>query len=162
MRIVLTLILFFQIGFLSAQQTQSELIIGTWRFERECDLRTEEEKSEFIEVPWCPPVTENGTGYADRIFKANNEFEFYLTKTDSDFGNYKLYKNKLTIERRLEKEQAENKPKAIEWSLKRNLIEKKRDGYYYFKLQELTVKSITENQIEFGTEKHYTIWKRIK
>jgi len=159
---LLTLILVFQIGILSAQNTQSELIIGTWRFEKEYDLRTENEKSEFGEVPWCPPETENGTGFADRIFKTNNEFEFYLTKTDSDFGFFQIKKGKLIIERRISKEQQEQKPEVIKWHLKRNLIEKKADGFYYYKPLELDLKSVSDNQIEFGTEKHYTIWKRIK
>ena len=151
-----------QIGILVAQKTQSELIIGTWRFEKECDLRTDIEKSELVEVPWCPPETENGTGYADRIFKESKEFEFYLTKTDSDFGLYQINDYKLIIERRISKEQAEQKPDVINWHLKRNLIEKKADGFYYYKPLELNLKSVTENRIEFGTEKHYTIWKRIK
>ena len=160
--ILLTIMFIFQIGTLIAQKTQSELIIGTWRFEKECDLRTEKEKPEFIEIPWCPPETENGTGYADRIFRENNEFEFYLTKTDSDFGLYQIKDGKLTIERRISKERAEQKPDVIKWYLKRKLIEKKADGFYYYKPLELNLKSVAENLIEFGTEKHYTIWKRIK
>ena len=80
-KILLTIILTFQIGLLVAQKTQSELIIGTWRFEKECDLRTEKEKSEFVEVDIVPIETENGTGYADRTFKVNNEFNFISTLT---------------------------------------------------------------------------------
>ena len=159
---LLILILISQIGVLSAQNPSSELIIGTWRFEKVCDLRTEKEKTEFEEIPWCPPVTENGTGYADRIFKKNNEFEFYLTKTESDFGLYQIKNGKLIIELRIPKEQAEQKPDVIKWHLKRQLIEKKADGLYYYKPLDLNLKSVSEKQIVFGNDKVYTIWKRIK
>lgn len=161
-KILLTYILIFKIGVLSAQNASSELIVGTWRFEKICDLRTEEEKNEFDEIPWCPPDTENGTGYADRIFKNNNEFEFYLTKTVSDFGLYQIKGGKLIIERRISEEQAKQNPEGMKRGLKRNLIEKKEDGYYYYRPYELDLKSVSENQIEFGTEKHYTVWKRIE
>lgn len=161
-KILLTIILTFQIGLLVAQKTQSELIIGTWRFEKECDLRTEKEKSEFVEVDIDPIETENGTGYADKTFKVNNEFEFYFNSNHTDKGTYRIENNKLIIERRISKEKAESRKKAVEWHLKRNLMKKKKDGFYYFKPLELDLKSVSENRIEFGTEKRYTIWKRIK
>ncbi|MDA9334718.1 hypothetical protein N9Q89_00990 [Flavobacteriaceae bacterium] len=41
-------------------------------------------------------------------------------------------------------------------------MKKKKDGFYYFKPFELDLKSVSGSQIEFGTEKRYTIWKRIK
>ena len=159
---LLTIILIFQIGILVAQKTQSELIIGTWRFEKECDLRTEKEKSEFAKMSWCPPVTDNGTGYADRTFSADGEFVFYYNSNHTDFGIYQIKDNQLIIQRRLLKEQAESKKEEIKWHLKRKLIEKKDDGFYYLPPLKLDLKSVTENQIEFGTDKHYTIWKRIQ
>ena len=161
-KILLTIILAFQIGILVAQKTQSELIIGTWRFEKECDLRTDKEKSEFVEPVIDPVETENGTGYADRTFKEYGEFEFYYNSNHKDIGTYRIDNSKLIIERRLSKEKAESRKEAVEWHLKRNLIEKKKDGFYYFKPLELDLKSVSENRIEFGTEKRYTIWKRIK
>ncbi|MFD2697798.1 DUF1878 family protein [Mesonia sediminis] len=161
-KILLTLILTFQIGILVAQKNQSELIIGTWRFEKECDLRTDKEKSEFVKPDIDPIETENGTGYADRTFKENGEFEFYYNLNYTDIGTYRIENNKLIIERRLSKEKAESRKEAVEWHLKRNLMEKKNDGFYYFKPLELDLKSVSEKRIEFGTEKRYTIWKRIK
>lgn len=162
MKILLKFILILQIGVLSAQQTQSEMILGTWRFDEECDFRTEQEKSEYVEVTVTPIVTENGTGYPDRKFKRNGEFEFYYNSNHTDFGKYELKKNKLIIIRRISKETAESKKKVVEWTLERNLMEKKEDGFYYFKPQDLELKLLTENQIEFGTEKHYTIWRQLK
>ncbi|WP_132704218.1 hypothetical protein [Winogradskyella wandonensis] len=159
---LLTIILIFQIGILVAQKTQSEFIIGTWRFEKECDFRTEKEKSEFIDVAIDPIETENGTGYADRTFKENGEFEFYYNSNHIDIGAYRIKNDKLIIERRLSKEKAESRKEAVEWHLKRNLMKKKNDGFYYFKPLELDLKSVSENRIELGTEKYYTIWKRIK
>ncbi len=64
--------------------------------------------------------------------------------------------------RRLSKEKAESGKEAVEWHLKRNLMKKKKDGFYYFKPFELDLKSVSGSQIEFGTEKRYTIWNRIK
>ena len=161
-KILLTLILTFQIGILVAQKNQSELIIGTWRFEKECDLRTDKEKSEFVEPDIDPIETENGTGYADRTFKENGEFEFYYNLNYTDIGTYRIENNKLIIERRLSKEKAESRKEAVEWHLKRNLMEKKNDGFYYFKPLELDLKSVSEKRIEFGSGKRHTIWKRIK
>ena len=161
-KILLTIILAFQIGILVAQKTQSELIIGTWRFEKECDLRTDKEKSKFVNVAIDPIETENGTGYADRTFKENGEFKFYYNSNHTDIGTYRIENDKLIIERRLSKQKAESRKEAVEWYLKRNLMEKKKDGFYYFKPLELDLKSVFENRIEFGTEKLYTIWKRIK
>ena len=161
-KILLTIILTFQIGILVAQKTQSELMIGTWRFEKECDLRTDKEKSEFVEPTIDPIETENGTGYADRTFKENGEFEFYYNSNHTDIGIYRIENDKLIIERRLSKEKAESRKEAVKWYLKRNLMTKKKDGFYYFKPLELDLKSVSENRIEFGTEKRYTIWKRIK
>jgi len=156
------MLLTFQIGILIAQKTQSELIIGTWRFEKECDLRTDKEKSEFVEPDIDPIETENGTGYADRTFKENGEFEFYYNSNHTDIGTYRIENNTLIIERRLSKEKAESEKEAVEWHLKRNLMKKKKDGFYYFKPFELDLKSVSGSQIEFGTEKRYTIWNRIK
>jgi hypothetical protein len=161
-KILLTLILVFQIGILIAQNTQTDLIVGTWRFEKECDLRTEQERSEYVEPMIDPIETDNGTGYADRTFKSNSEFEFYYNSNHTDIGTYRIENNKLIIERRLSKEKAESRKEAVEWHLKRNLMKKKKDGFYYFKALELDLKSVSENRIEFGTEKRYTIWKRIK
>lgn len=161
-KILLTIILTSQIGILVAQKTQSELIIGTWRFEKECDLRTEKEKSEFVEPDVDPIETENGTGYADRTFKGDGKFEFYYNSNQSYNGTYRIKNDKLIFERRLSKEKAESRKEAVEWHLKRNLMKKKKDGFYYFKPFELDLKSVSENRIEFGTEKRYTIWKRIK
>ena len=138
------------------------MIIGTWRFEKAFDLRTEEEKSKYEEIHINPKETENGTGYADRIFKINNEFEYYFTKNDSDFGKFMIKKNKVIIERRLLKEQAENSPMLLKRLIERKLIKKKDDGFYYFKPLELDLKYLSKNHIEFGTEKEYSIWKRIK
>ena len=161
-KILLTIILTFQIGVLIAQKTQSELTIGTWRFEKECDLRTDKEKSEFVEPEIDPIETENGTGYPDRTFKENGEFEFYYNSNHTDIGKYRVKNNKLIIERRLSKEKAESRKEAVDWHLKRNLMIKKDDGFYYFKPLKFDLKSVSENRIEFGTEKYYTIWKRIK
>jgi hypothetical protein len=159
-KILLIGILILQFGIVSSQETQAEMIIGTWRFEMECDFRPEKEKYTEPKINYFE--TENGSHYADRIFKSNNSFEWYYTKNRSNFGIYKLIKGKLNLERRLGKEQAENNPNAIEKSLKLNRIEKKKDGYYYFKPHELTIKSLTKNQMEIGTEKLYTIWRRIE
>ncbi len=134
----------FQIGILVAQKTQSELVIGTWRFEKECDLRTEKEKSEFVDIAVDPIKTENGTGYPDRIFKENGEFEFYFNSNHTNIGIYRIENNKLIIERRLSKEKSESRKEAVEWHLKRNLMKKKKNGFYYFKPLELDLKSTFE------------------
>ncbi|WP_299680639.1 lipocalin family protein [uncultured Tenacibaculum sp.] len=161
-KILLTIILTFQIGIIVAQKNQSELIIGTWRFEKECDLRTDKEKSEFVNVAIDPIETENGTGYSDRTFKENGEFEFYYNSDHTNIGTYRIENDKLIIERRLSKEIAKNRKEAVDLHLKRKLMIKKKDGFYYFKPLGLDLKSVSDNRIEFGTEKHYTIWKRIK
>ena len=159
---LLTLILIFQIGILSAQKTVSELIVGTWRFEKVCDLRTEKEKSEFAEIPWCPPETENGTGHADRIFKEDNEFEFYYNLNESSYGTYKVENQKLVLENRLSEKQIKNNKQRVESNLKRKLLIKKQDGFYYSRPLILELKSISENRLEIGTEKKYTVWRRIE
>ncbi|WP_310993112.1 hypothetical protein [Aequorivita marina] len=158
---LLTIILIFQIGLLSAQKTQSELIIGTWRFEKKCDLRTETEKSEFVVIS-CGPETENGTEYADRTFKKNNDFEFYYNLNEISCGKYNIENHKLTLENRLSENQIENNKERVESYLKKKLIIKKQDGFYYYRPVILELKSIIKNRLELGTEKHYTIWTRIK
>ncbi len=162
-KILLTLILTFQFGFLSAQTTPSELIIGTWRFEKECDLRSEKEKSKAIKevIELTEIDIENGTNYPDRIFKENGEFEFYYNSSYSTYGNYNIKNQKLFIETRLSKEQIESNPKRVEWALERNLLTQKKDGLYYKPLI-LEIKSIDKHQLELGTENQYTVWRRIK
>ena len=71
-KILLTIILSFQFAILNAQKTQTELIIGTWRFEKVCDLRTEKEKSKYVEPKIDPIETDNGTGSPDITFKIND------------------------------------------------------------------------------------------
>lgn len=160
-KILLTIILTFHIGILIAQKTQSELIIGTWRFEKECDLRKEKEKPEIVEIS-CGPETENGTGYADRTFKKNNEYEFYYNRNDINYGKYNIKNHKLTLENRLSNKQVEDNKERIESSVKRKLLIKKQDGFYYTRPVVIELKSLNENRLELGTEKQYTIWKRIK
>ena len=160
-KLILTLILVFQIGILSAQKNQSNLIVGTWRFEMNCDLRTEQEKADFADIPYCPPITENSTGHADRIFNSNGKFKFYFSDSNFKLGLYKIKNGKLLIENRISEEQANQRPDIIKRYLERNLIEKKDDGFYYYKPQKLNIKSISENQIEFGTDEYYNIWKRV-
>ncbi|WP_405368928.1 hypothetical protein [Nonlabens sp. Asnod2-A12] len=133
------------------------MIIGTWRFEKNCDLRTRQEKVKYSNIPYCPRETDTNSGNTDRVFKSNNQFEFYETQ----FGIYKIKNNVLIIEHRILQEHANLNPDAIKRYLKRKLIEKKDDGFYYYKPQMLSIKSISDDQIEFGSDKQYTIWKRI-
>jgi len=145
-------------------QNQKEMIVGTWRFEKECDLRTEEEKSKYVEVviKSIEIETENGTEYPYRIFKVNNEFEFYYNKNQSTIGIFEINNQTLFYWRLIPLNKIEAKPKVTESLLNRKLIEKKYDGNFYFSYPlKLEIKSITKNRIEFGTENNYTVWKRI-
>ena len=143
-KILLAILLIFQIGFLSAQKIQSELIVGTWRFEKECDLRTEKEKSEFVIIS-CGPETENGTEYADRTFEKNNEFEFYYNSNEIGCGKYYIENGTLILENRLSENQVKSNKNRVESYLKKDLIVKKDDGFYYSRPIILKLRSINEN-----------------
>jgi len=163
MKTLLNLIFILQIGILSSQNIKSELIIGTWKFEKEHDFRTEKESSESEKVIIDPIEIENGTRYPDRTFHQNGKFEFYYNKTQSTKGKYEFKSGNLICWKMISINQIKEKPKFVESLLKRKQILKKKDGNYYFsKPTKLQIKSITKSSIEFGTEKKYSVWKRIK
>ena len=157
---LLSLILIVQIGILSSQNNQSELILGTWSFEKEVIRKTNNQKSDYIEVSWCPHETESGTGYPDLIFKKDNIIEKYYTKEHIEFGKWEIKKNIILIYRLIEKEKAEEKTKSIKHLLERKLIFKGNDGNYYFKPYKMKIRTITKSKIEFGTNEQFDIYKR--
>ena len=161
-KILLTLISTFQIGILVAQKNQSELLLGTWRFEKKLDLRKNVESSNYEEIPWCPYETESGTGYPDLTFKKDNLFEKYFTKEHIEYGRWEINNNEILIYRLIEKEKAEKSSELTERLLKRKQIFKGNDGNYYFNPNKLKIKSILKNRAEFGNNKEFEIYKRIK
>lgn len=150
------------IGTSIAQEKYSELIIGTWKFDKTCDLRTESEKNEFEEIPWCPPITENGTGYPNRTFKNNGEYIDYFTTERIEYGKWRIKNDKLILTSRISKQDAESRKDIIERLIKKSLISKDSDGFYYQKPIEINIKYLTKNRLEFGNEKIYSIHDRIK
>jgi hypothetical protein len=158
----ISIIFLLIIGISNAQEKYSELIIGTWKFDKTCDLRTEEEKNEFEEIPWCPPVTENGTGYPERTFKKDGEYIDYFTAEHIGNGKWEIKNGKVILKSRISKQNAESKKELIERFLKKGLISKESDGFYYQKTIEISIKYLTKNRLEFGNEKVYSIHKRIK
>jgi transposase len=161
-KILLTIILTFQIVVLSAQNIQKELIFGTWRFEKKIDLRTENETSKFVEVIIDPIETENGTGYPDKTFKKSGEFEFYYSKIQSTNGNFEFKKMTLICWKLIPKNKIKEKPELVKSQIKKKTILIKKDGNYYFSQPiELKIKSLNKNTVEFGTEKNYSVWKRV-
>ena len=161
-KIPLTLILIFQIGILFAQKKQSELLLGTWRFEKEIDLRKKIENSNYVEIPWCPYETESGTGYPDLTFKKDNLFEKYFTKEHIEYGKWEIKGNEILIYRLIENDKAERSSELTKRLLKRKQIFKGADGNYYFKPNKLKIKNILKNKAEFGDNKKIEIYKRIK
>ncbi len=162
MKIRILTIFLLTIGITNAQEKYSELIIGTWEFDKNCDLRTDAEKNEFEEIPWCPPYTENGTGYPTRTYKNDGEYIHYFTSEHIEYGKWKIRNGKLILKNRISKQNAESRKELMERFLKKGLISKESDGFYYQKPIEIDIKSLTENQLEFGNEKVYSIHKRIK
>ncbi|MBL0686127.1 hypothetical protein [Aquimarina mytili] len=138
------------------------MIIGTWEFDKTCDLRTEVEKNKFEEIPWCPPYTENGTGYPTRTFKNNGEYIDYFTSEHIKYGKWEIKNDKLILKSRISKQNSESRKELIKRFLKKGLISKETDGFYYQKPIEIEIKSLTENQIEYGNEKIYSIHQNIK
>ncbi|MFC7357074.1 lipocalin family protein [Jejudonia soesokkakensis] len=161
-KILITFILTFQIGILIAQKSQSELLLGTWRFEKELDLRNNAEKSKYEEIPWCPYETESGTGYPDLTFKKDNLFERYFTKEHIEYGKWEIKNNEILIYRLIQKEKAKKSFEFTKRLLKRKLIFKGTDGNYYFKPHKLKIKNLLKNKAEFGNNKEFEIYKRIK
>ncbi len=172
MRIILSLIFLIQIKVSLAQNASLDLLIGTWRFEKKVDFDkiNENKKSELVNTTFCPIETENGTEYPDRIFKANNEYEFYYSKQESRTGFFEIKKNKIICWRLAFKEPnyvlkvpIEVDTEKMEYYLKRKLVTKKEDGNYYFsKPVEFNIKSITKDRIEFGKNEKYSVWKKIR
>jgi len=156
------IIFLLTIGIINAQEKYSELIIGTWDFDKTCDLRTESEKNEFAEIPWCPPYTENGTGYPTRTFKNDGEYIDYFTSEHIEYGKWQIKNEKLILKSRISKQNAESRKELIERFLKKGLISKESDGFYYQRPIEIDIKSLTENRLEFGNEKVYSIHERNK
>ena len=74
----------------NAQEKYTELIIGTWEFDKTCDLRTDAEKNEFEEITWCPPYTENGTGYPTRTLKNNGDYVDFFTSEHIEYGKWEI------------------------------------------------------------------------
>ena len=162
MRTLINVILILQFGILSAQQSQSKLIIGTWRFEKECDFRTEHEIYKDILETSCGPMTENGLESPDRTFKSNGEYTDYYTTENIRVGNWKLEKTKLSLNSRISKKVFDSRKELMERYLKEQLITKGEDGKYYTRPVELNIKNLTDDRLEFGSEKLYRVWKRIK
>lgn len=162
MKIRILIIFLLTIGIINAQEKYSELIVGTWEFYKNCDLRTDAEKNEIEEVPWCPPYIENGTGYPTRTFKNDGEYIDYFTSEHIEYGKWKIRNGKLILKNRISKLNAESSKESIKRFLKNGLISKEADGYYYQKPIEINIKSLTINRLEFGNEKIYSIHERIK
>lgn len=161
-----TFIFLFQIWILIAQKTQSELIIGTWRFQKNCDLRSEMEKSEkrkheFVEASWCPPETENETGYPDKTFKKNGEYIDYFTSTNVQHGKWKIENGNLILISRISKKVTNSYKDRMDKLLKKGAITKGEDGYLYQKPIVIQIKLISEVIIEFGNDMVYSIHEKI-
>ncbi|MDB2462573.1 hypothetical protein N9W61_00500 [Algibacter sp.] len=157
------LILFIPvIGISNAQEKYSKLIVGMWEFDKTCDLRTESEKNQFEEIPWCPPMTESGTGYPNRTFKNNGEYIDYFTSEHIEYGKWRIKNNKLILTNRISEQNAESRKELIKKLLKKGLVSKGEDGFYYQKPIEMEIKYLTNNRLEFGDEKIYSIHKRKK
>jgi len=146
----------------NAQEKYSDLIIGTWEFDKTCDLRMESKKNEFEEIPWCPPYTENGTGYPTRTFKNDGEFVDYFTSENIEYGKWEIKNEKLILKSRISKQNAKSRKELIERFLKKGLVTKESDGFYYRRPIKIDIKSLTQNRLEFGNEKMYSIHKRKK
>lgn len=150
------------IGISNAQEKYSELIIGTWKFDKTCDLRTEAEKNEFEEIPWCPYPTDDGTGHPIKTYNADGTYSDYFTEEHIEYGKWEIKNEKLILKSRISEENAELRKERIERFLKKGLISKESDGFYYQKPIEISIKDLTENQLEFGSEKTYSVHERIK
>ena len=159
-RILIIFMLF--IGISNAQEKFSELIIGTWKFDKTCDLRAETEKNEFAEIPWCPYPTDDGTGYPIRTYKENGEYSDYFTAEHVEYGKWEIKNEKLILKTRISKQNAESRKETIERYRKKGLVSKENDGFYYQKPIEINIKSLTENRLEFGGEKVYSLYERKK
>ena len=100
-KILLPLLMISQIGILSAQKTQSNLIIGTWRFEKEYDFRTEKEKSnptfENVKITIDYVETENGTHHPDKTFKNDGKYIGYFNREHIDYGKWEIQNDTLII-----------------------------------------------------------------
>ena len=68
----------------------------------------------------------------------------------------------MLLTRRISKESVESNKERIEYFLKKGTISLADDGFYYFWPVELDVKSLAENLLELGSEKIYSIKKRVK
>ena len=71
-------------------------------------------------------------------------------------------KSKTDFKRSYFKKIDESRKELIERFLKKGLISKETDGFYYQKPIEINIKTLTKNRLEFGNEKVYLIHERIK
>ena len=151
------LLITFLFGFLTCySQNKSELIIGKWKFEKKVDLRTTQEKiADKINEP--------------QIIESDQESDTFLTfnKTDNyynekEFGKWEIKKDSLLIYRKVSKDKEHLDKKIRDEYLKDKFLILKKDGIYFSKPYSLKIKYLSKEKLEFGTEKRFSIWKRIK
>jgi len=147
----------FILGFLTCySQNKSELIIGKWKFEKKIDLRTtQEKKADKINDP---QIIESDQ-VSDTFLTFNKTDNYYNEK---EFGKWEIKKDSLLIYRKVSKDNEHLDKKMRDEYLKDKFLILKKDGIYLSKPYYLRIKYLSNVKLEFGTEKRFSIWKRIK
>ncbi|GGK17162.1 hypothetical protein GCM10007962_09250 [Yeosuana aromativorans] len=152
-----TFLIIFIFGFLCCYaQKKSELIIGTWKYEKGIDLRTLEEKmSDENKEPLIIESDEK----SDTFLTFNKEYIYYNKK---EFGQWKIIKDSLLVYRKISKDKEHLDKKIRDEYLKDEFLVLKKDGIYLSKPYYLKIKKLVKETLEFGNEKRYSIYKRFK
>ena len=147
----------FIFGFLICNsQNKSQLIIGTWKHEKEIDQRTYNEKTS--EDNGVPKIIESDEK-ADLFLTFDKTHVYYNNR---EFGLWKMNKDSLLIYNKVSKDNEHLDKKIREEYLKDEFLVLKEDGIYFSEPHYLKIKRLSKETLEFGNEKRYSIYTRIK
>ncbi|MBJ6369889.1 hypothetical protein [Snuella sedimenti] len=150
-------LIIFMLGFLTCYaQNKSELIIGTWKFDKKIDLRTFLEKESDINKE---PQTIESDEKPDTFLTFNKTNSYYNKK---EFGQWEIKKDTLLIYRKVSKDKEHLDQRIRNEYLKDKFLVLKKDGIYLSNPFYLRIKSISNETLEFGSEKRFSIYRKIK
>lgn len=113
--------------------SKKALVIGEWECQKVNDLRTEEEKKLNVDIKDDLIEIEGGKEFPNITFFENNEYLEYYSKEVQYRGAWKvLNQNYIILNIRAKIMDEEKSKKTIQDLLKKNLLEKRNDGFYYF------------------------------